>query len=133
MTTRILIIEDTLPNLELARFLLEASGYEVLAATDGQSGLDLAQAAQPALVLCDLQMPVMNGYEVLKHLRQSESAGPRLPVIAFTAYSMAGDREKVLTAGFDGYVSKPIEPDAFAARIEGFLRAAPGTDRASGA
>lgn len=120
MTTRILVIEDNAANLELVRYLLTFSGYTVLQATDGEQGLALARQEQPDLIVCDLQMPIIDGYQVLAQLRQhAETANT--PIVAVTAFSMPNDRQKVLTAGFNGYLPKPIEPETFVAQIEEFL------------
>jgi len=132
MTTRILVIEDNAANLELVRYLLTFSGYTVLQATDGEQGLALARQEHPDLIVCDLQMPIVDGYQVLAQLRQhAETAG--IPVVAVTAFSMPNDRQNVLSAGFNGYLSKPIEPENFVAQIEEFLPArlrlqSPSTD-----
>ncbi|GAA0715452.1 response regulator [Dokdonella soli] len=122
MRARILIIEDNAANLELIRYLLESSGYEALVATDGLEGVALARREMPDLVLCDLQMPQLDGYGVLKQLR-ADPICHGLPIVAVTAFSMRGDEERVLTAGFDGYLSKPIDPEIFITQIEVFLPA----------
>ncbi|MEX8520986.1 MAG: response regulator [Leptothrix sp. (in: b-proteobacteria)] len=122
MAARILVIEDNEANLELVQYLLEKAGYEVLTARDGAQGATVALQGQPALIICDLQMPVMDGYQVLATLRQ-EPATCTTTVIAVTAFSMPGDQQKVLVAGFDGYLAKPIEPENFVAQIEAFLPA----------
>lgn len=117
---RILIIEDNPANVELMAFLLAAYGHTPVAAPDGARGVAAARAERPDLVACDVNLPGMNGFAVLAALK----AEPRLegvPVLAVTALAMAGDREKVLAAGFDGYISKPIEPDSFVAELEAFL------------
>jgi two-component system cell cycle response regulator DivK len=122
MAARILVIEDNVANLELVRYLLAFTGYTVSQASDGGQGIALACQERPDLILCDLQMPVVDGYQVLAQLRQhAETAG--IPVVAVTAFSMPNDRQKVLTAGFNGYLSKPIEPENFVAQIEEFLPA----------
>src|SRR5438552_4979405 len=120
MAARVLIIEDNKANLELAEYLLEASGYATLAARDGEEGVRAAQKEKPDLIICDLQMPIMDGYEVVKHLKSDPLLRP-IPVIAVTALSMPGDRNKVLAAGFDGYLSKPIDPETFVRTVEVFL------------
>lgn len=117
---RILIIEDNPANVELMSFLLAAYGHTPVAAPDGARGVAAARAERPDLVACDVNLPGMNGFAVLAALK----AEPRLegvPVLAVTALAMAGDREKVLAAGFDGYISKPIEPESFVAELEAFL------------
>lgn len=128
MAARILVIEDNAANLELVRYLLSFSGYTVLEARDGAQGVDMALRERPDLIICDLQMPLLDGYQVLARLREAP-AGAATVVVAVTAFSMPNDRQKVMTAGFDGYLSKPIEPENFVAQIEAFLpaglRAAP--------
>ncbi|MDI1260771.1 response regulator [Aquabacterium sp.] len=120
MTTTFLIIEDNAANMELVRYLLTFSGYKVLLAHDGQQGLQMALNERPDLIICDLQMPRLDGYQVLEQLRSS-SQGEQPIVIAVTAFSMPNDRQKSLTAGFNGYISKPIEPENFVSQLESFL------------
>nr|WP_211161318.1 response regulator [Aromatoleum bremense] len=115
-----MIAEDHPASLELLRYLLAANGYDILSAEDGEAALDLARRDTPDLIICDLQMPKKNGYEVVRQLK-SEPALSAIPVVAVTAFSMIGDREQVLAAGFDGYLSKPIEPEEFVALIEQYL------------
>lgn len=119
---RILVIEDNQANLELAQYLLEHSGHQVLVATDGRMGVAVARREKPQLIVCDLQMPLLDGYGVLEQLRR-DAAMAGIPVVAVTAFSMSGDEEKVRMAGFDGYFSKPIEPETFVQQIEAFLPA----------
>lgn len=122
MTARILIAEDHPASLELMCYLLEASGYSVLKATDGMEALATMRSERPDMVICDLQMPNLDGYEVLRQMKASPELN-QIPVIAVTAFSMVGDREKILTAGFDDYHSKPIEPEKFVAQMEQHLPA----------
>jgi two-component system cell cycle response regulator DivK len=122
MAARILVIEDNAANLELVRYLLASSGHSVLMALDGVQGVAVARKERPDLIVCDLQMPKLDGYEVLAQLRGNPDTVGSV-VVAVTAFSMPRDREKVLTAGFDGYLSKPIEPETFVAHIETFLPA----------
>src|SRR5436190_24054078 len=105
MAARVLIIEDNKANLELVEYLLKASGYTTLAARDGEEGGRAARKQHPDLIICDLQMPIMDGYEVVKHLK-NDPLLRSIPVIAVTALSIAGDRNKLLAAGVDGYGSK---------------------------
>jgi len=119
--TRILVIEDNPANMELARYVLEAFGYTVSEAVDGEIGLELARAEPPDLVICDLRLPGIDGIEVAKRLK-AQPALSRVPLIAVTAYAMVGDRERVLAAGFDGYISKPIDPRTFGPQIAAFLK-----------
>jgi two-component system, cell cycle response regulator len=104
------------------RYLLNAFGYEVGIAPDGGSGIARAREEMPALVLCDVQMPGMDGYEVLRTMRGDPRLA-HLPVVAVTALAMVGDRDKALAAGFDGYLAKPIDPATFVQEVESFLPA----------
>lgn len=121
MGARILIVEDNPQNLELMRYLLAAFGHEVLAAGDGVEASDLLQRERPDLILCDIQMPRMDGYELLAWIR-ARAAFNGIPVVAVTAFAMVGDREKILGAGFDGYLSKPIAPETFVGEAAAFLK-----------
>jgi CheY-like chemotaxis protein len=120
---RILAVEDNPDNLELMTYLLGASGHTVIPAMTGELGVALARTERPDLVVLDIQLPDTNGYEVLSRLR-ADTELARLPVIAVTAYAMVGDRDDALGAGFDGYVSKPIDPTTFGRTIDTFLPAA---------
>jgi CheY-like chemotaxis protein len=114
---RILIAEDSPVNRELLRELLEMRGHEVLEAVNGQEALDMIAQGRPDLLILDIGMPVLDGFGVIAKVR----ADPRLkslPVLAATAYAMRGDRDKVLQAGFDGYVSKPIDSRALTQEID---------------
>ena len=124
MPRRILVVEDNAANLELARYLLAAAGYTVLTAEDGEEGLRVALQECPDLIISDLQMPGMNGYEFLEQVRKDERLRD-VCVIAVTAYSMSGDRNKVLAAGFNGYLSKPIVPETFVLQVEAYLPSGP--------
>lgn len=126
MAARILIIEDNPANLELMTYLLRAYKYQVLSAADGEAGLAAAQQQLPDVVVCDLQLPKLDGFEVLKRLK-AEPRTTAIPVVAVTAYAMVGDRERVLAAGFDGYLAKPIEPETFVSQIERFLKEKSGS------
>jgi two-component system, cell cycle response regulator len=121
MNARILVVEDNEENLDLMTYLLKAFGHTVLTARDGGEGLEAARRELPDLILCDLQMPKVDGFEVIRKLRLD----PRLAkhaVVAITAYAMRGDRDRVLAAGFDGYIAKPIVPEEFVGQVERFLR-----------
>ena len=117
MPARILVIEDNPDNLALAVYLLGAAGHETIEARDGAQGVRAAREALPDLIVCDLQMPVLDGFEVLQHLRV-DPATRSIPVVAVTAFSMPSDRARVEAAGFDGYLSKPIDPERFAQQVE---------------
>lgn len=117
---RILIIEDNSTNMQLMVYLLNAFGHTTLEVTDGEAGLVIALHEPVDIILCDLQIPGIDGYEVARRIKIE----PRLrtiPVVAVTAYAMVGDRDKALSAGFDGYISKPINPELFTGEVEGFL------------
>ncbi|HLX78972.1 MAG TPA: response regulator [Burkholderiales bacterium] len=120
MPARILIVEDNAANLKLVEYLLKAAGHRVSSATDGGEGVRMARKERPDLILCDLQIPVLDGYEVLQQLR-SDAATRAIPIVAVTAFSAPGDQTKVIDAGFDGYLSKPIDPEKFVAQAEHYL------------
>lgn len=119
----VLVIEDDDASRWLLTYLLETAGHRVLAAENGATGLALALAEGPDIVLCDLQMPVMNGYEVARGLRASPYWRV-VPLVAVTAFSMPGDREKALEVGFNEHLPKPITPETFVQQIEVFLASA---------
>lgn len=123
MGARILVVEDNAANRELVRYLLASAGHEVLLAIDGAEGVALARARRPALILSDLQMPRLDGYAMLAALR-ADPACAAIPVVALTAFSMPNDRDKVQAAGFDGYLSKPFEPETFCAEVDAMLERA---------
>lgn len=120
MKGKILVIEDNEQNLYLVRFILEQNGYEVFAALDGQSGIEMAASLKPDLILLDIQLPLMDGYAVARNLRQDPALADT-PIVAVTSYAMTGDREKTIEAGCDGYIEKPIDPDTFMAQVEQHL------------
>jgi CheY-like chemotaxis protein len=120
MLARILIIEDNATNLELQQYLLNSAGYVTLSAADGAEGMRVARQERPDLVLCDLRMPIMNGYEVVQEFK-ADTRLQQIPIVAVTASSMSGDSKKALAAGFDGYIAKPIEPETFVQQVEDFL------------
>jgi len=113
---QILVVEDNEKNMKLFRDLLQATGYRTLEATTGGEAVDLAAAHTPDLVLMDIQLPDMNGLEALARIRADERTS-RLPVLALTAQAMEGDRERFLAAGFDGYLSKPVDITDFVATV----------------
>ncbi|HPX61423.1 MAG TPA: response regulator [Deltaproteobacteria bacterium] len=117
MKKKILYIEDNEQNLYLVRFILEKHGYEVCAAMDGQEGINSAAAVKPDLILLDIQLPLMDGYAVAQQLRANSDLSA-IPIVALTSYAMAGDREKALAAGCNGYIEKPINPDTFMQQVE---------------
>jgi CheY-like chemotaxis protein len=117
---KILIAEDNPVNRELLRELLEMQDYEVFEACNGQEALDMIEQLRPELLILDLGMPVLDGFGAIRKIR-ADPAFAGLPVLAATAYAMRGDREKTLEAGFDGYVSKPIQPAALKQEIARLL------------
>ena len=120
MQSTIMIVEDNEPNLELMSFLLTTFGYSVVKARDGVEGWELLNQQAPDVILCDLEMPRLNGYELTKKIKAEETFS-LVPVVAVTAYAMVGDREKVMATGFDGYLTKPIDPQRFVQQVEAFL------------
>jgi two-component system cell cycle response regulator DivK len=121
MSKRILYIEDNPENRLLVRRVLEIEGYTIIEATDGAAGLTAAETQAPDLILMDINLPELDGYEVTARLKQLPSLR-RVPIIAVTANVMRGDREKTLAAGCDGYIQKPIDIDQLPAQIERFLQ-----------
>ena len=117
---RILVVEDNPLNLKLVRDVLTASGYDVVEAGTGEDGVSLALEAAPDLVLMDLQLPGIDGYEALRLIREDPRLGA-LPVVALTAFAMREDRERTARAGFDGYLSKPISVRDLPAQVGDFL------------
>jgi CheY-like chemotaxis protein len=112
MAEKILLIEDNEQNRELMRQILVPHGYDLLEARDGLTGIEMARAHMPALILLDIQMPVMNGFMVIREL-QNDVELRKIKVIAVTSFAMKGDREKAMQAGFDEYVTKPIDTRTF--------------------
>ncbi len=116
MGHRVLLIEDNEQNRYLTTFLLEAQGFEVVCATDGLRGIELAESVRPDIILLDIQLPGLDGYGVARALRELEVLDGT-PIIAVTSYAMTGDREKALASGCNGYLEKPIDPDTFVASM----------------
>jgi len=120
MPKKILVVEDNEANRILMKQILTYYGYEVLEATDGVSGLEMARQFMPDLILLDLQMPVMGGFAVIRELRNTPELS-KLKVIAVTSFAMKGDKEKALKAGFDEYVTKPIDTRKFAELVKDII------------
>lgn len=118
---RILLIEDNPTNLDLMVYLLQAYGHEPCQARDGRTGVEAARREQPDIILCDLQLPDIDGYEVARQIK-GDPAVRSVPLVAVTAYAMVGDRDKALAAGFDGYIPKPIVPEKFVQQMEAYFR-----------
>jgi two-component system cell cycle response regulator len=120
MGVRVLIVEDNADNLKLMSYLLGSFGHQVLTARDGEEALAIASREALDLMICDIQLPGLDGYEVARRLKE-DPARASIPLVAVTALAMVGDRERVLAAGFDGYVPKPIVPRTFVGQIEVYL------------
>ena|SRR3972149_3245648 len=121
MSAKILYIEDNPDNRMLVRRVLQAEGYTVIEANDGPSGIQTATEQTPDLILMDINLPDVDGYEITARIKQLSGLA-KVPVIALTANVMKGDREKTLAAGCDGYIQKPIDIDQLPAQIEHFLK-----------
>jgi len=120
MSKRILVVEDQEDNRQILRDLLNSVGYQILEAEDGARGVAAAEAEQPDLILMDIQLPLVDGYEATRRIR----ANPELksiPIIAVTSYALSGDEAKARDAGCDAYVTKPYSPRALLAKIREYL------------
>ena len=129
---KILIVEDNPDSMKLFRMVLAARRHDVVALAGGERLIETVRAERPDLILLDIQLPGEDGFQLLARLRRSADDLP--PIVALTAHAMAGDREKTEAAGFDGYLTKPIDVTAFGQAVEGLLRgphtpapAAPGS------
>ncbi len=120
MKRSILIIEDNEQNMYLTTFLLEKHGFEIHQARSGPAGIEAADTTFPDLILLDIQLPGMDGYQVADILKKN-SRLKDIPIIAVTSYAMAGDREKILAAGCNGYIEKPIDPYNFVTQISTYF------------
>lgn len=120
MSARILVVEDNPESLALMTYLLRYAGYTPDAAEDGERGLAAARKNPPDLVVMDVQMPTLDGYQAAAAMK-SDPGLRHTPIVAVTAYAMVGDRERIMRAGFDGYITKPIDVETFVGRIEAFL------------
>jgi two-component system cell cycle response regulator DivK len=120
MTKRILVIEDTEDNRQIIRDLLTSVGYEIIEAADGVDGVAMAETHRPDLILMDIQLPGMDGYEATRRIRAVPDLA-QVPIIAVTSYALSGDEAKTREAGCDGYVAKPFSPRQLLAKIREFL------------
>lgn len=109
MTKRILVIEDQADNRRILRDLLGGSGFEVSEAENGRTGVNKAVTDPPHLILMDIQMPEIDGYQATREIKASQAAG-HVPIIAVTSYALSGDEEKAREAGCDAYITKPFSP-----------------------
>ncbi|WP_126456644.1 response regulator [Sulfuriflexus mobilis] len=116
--SKILIADDNEHNLYIARFLLEDAGHETVQVTSGEEAVNTASADNFDLILMDIQMPGMDGIEATRRIK---AAGVSAPIVALTAKAMSGDKEAILAAGCDGYISKPFEVEVFVAVVERYL------------
>ena len=120
MSKRILLVEDTEDNRQIVRDLIAVTDYELIEAADGAAGVALALAEKPDLILMDIQLPVIDGYEAVRRIRAAPGLR-RIPIIAVTSYALSGDEAKSLAAGCDGYIAKPYSPRQVLAKIRAFL------------
>ena len=120
MSKRILVVEDQEDNRRIVRDLLSASGYQFIEATTGEEGLKLATSEKPDLILMDIQLPGMDGYEVTRRIKANPELNP-IPIIVVTSYALSGDDKKAFDAGCNGYVTKPFSPRVLLAKIREFL------------
>ena len=121
MSKRILVIEDQEDNRRIVRDLLASAGYEMIEAATGEEGVSQAEATTPDLILMDIDLPGMNGYEATRRVK-SNPALRRIPIIAVTSYALSGDDAKAYEAGCDDYVTKPFSPRALLAKIREYLK-----------
>ena len=120
MKKRILVVEDTEDNRQILRDLLTFAGFDLIEAGDGATGVDMARLHRPDLVLMDLQLPVIDGFEATRRIR-ADPALRDMPVIAVTSFAMSGDAERAIDSGCNAYVAKPFSPRALLAKIREFL------------
>jgi|SRR5436190_1497698 len=121
MKPKILLVEDNDNNRYLAQFLLEREGFSVTLATNGKKALEAAGRDKPDLVVMDIQMPEMDGYETADRFK-SDPALAEIPLVGVSSFAMVGDRVKALKVGFAGYIEKPINPDTFVNEVQKFLK-----------
>lgn len=127
MSARILVVEDNPMNMKVVLMTLKRHGYTLLEAVDGKEALEVAISERPDLILMDIQLPKMDGLEVTRRLRQMPEF-EQTPIIALSAYAMKGDRERGMEAGFDDYLSKPVNTRELPKVIEDMLSKRRGTD-----
>ena len=120
MTRRILVVEDQEDNRRILRDLLTDAGFEVLEAGNGNDGVAMARSGEPDLILMDIQLPGVDGYEATRRIK-AEPALKKIPIIAVTSYALSGDDEKAYKAGCDDYLSKPVSPRKLLAKIRAYL------------
>jgi CheY-like chemotaxis protein len=118
-----LLVEDNANNRYLFTLLLQHAGFSVVVAPDGMSGLEMARTERPDVILLDIQMPEMDGYDVAQRLKQDQAL-LAIPLIGVSSFAMPGDREKAIKSGFVGYIEKPVDPDRFADTVRKLLETA---------
>ena len=118
--SKILIVEDNEMNRDMLSRRLERKGYEVVMAEDGQKGVDMSKSENPDLILMDLSLPVMDGWEATSNIKEDDDTKD-IPIIVLTAHAMAGDREKAIEAGADEYDTKPIDFKRLLGKIKDFI------------
>ena len=116
MTKRILVVEDQEDNRQIIRDLLDHAGFEVIEVGDGEKALTAAATHRPDVILMDVQLPLLDGYEATRRIK-AEPALKHIPIIVVTSYALSGDEAKARAAGCDGYVAKPYSPKALLAKI----------------
>jgi two-component system cell cycle response regulator DivK len=121
MKPKTLLVEDNENNRYLAQFLLEREGFAVELALNGKQALEIARRDHPDLIVMDIQMPEMDGYETAQRFK-SEPALAQIPLVGVSSFVMPGDRARALKSGFAGYIEKPINPDTFAQEVKRFLQ-----------
>ena len=120
MKLKALIIEDNEQNMYMLSFLLEMNNYEVIQAYNGLDGIKSAIEKTPDVILLDIQLPEMDGYQIAHELRKKSDLN-NIPIVAVTSHAMVGDREKAMASGATGYIEKPIDPDNFIQRMESYF------------
>lgn len=119
---RILIVEDTEDNRQILRDLLTNAGFDIIEAHDGEAAVEAAFEFRPDLILMDIQLPIMNGYEAIRRIK-ADTTLQLIPIIAVTSYALSEDKEKARAAGCDGYVAKPFSPRQLLATVRDLLEA----------
>ena len=120
--SKILLVEDNEMNRDMLSRRLQRKGFEVVMAVDGQAGVEMASSASPDLILMDLSLPIIDGWEATRRIK-ADAATQKIPVIALTAHAMAGDEQKAIEAGCDDYDTKPVDLKRLLGKIENFLGA----------
>ena len=126
MERKALLVEDNENNRYLLTLLLKNAGFTVVIAEDGRSALEIAQREQPDVILLDIQMPEMDGYEVATHLK-GDAELARIPIVGVSSFAMPGDREKAIRMGFAGYIEKPVDPEHLSETVLSILGREPAT------